>query len=150
GWAGYFNGNVDVTGTLVAATKAFKIDHPLDPAGKYLYHTAIESPDMKNIYDGVVSLDGEGKATVSLPEWFEALNRDFRYQLTAIGTYTPVYLAQKIKQGKFKIAGGTPGQEISWMVTGIRQDAWANANRIPVEEEKSAAEKGMYLHPKLY
>ena len=40
---------------------------------------------MKNIYDGVVTLDVYGEAEVQLPAWFEALNTDFRYQLTAIG-----------------------------------------------------------------
>ena len=40
--------------------------------------------------------------------------------------------------------------EVSWQVTGIRQDAWANAHRIPVEEEKNARERGYYLHPELY
>ncbi len=40
--------------------------------------------------------------------------------------------------------------KVSWMVTGIRQDAWANAHRIPVEEEKPELESGYYLHPELY
>jgi hypothetical protein len=40
--------------------------------------------------------------------------------------------------------------KVSWQVTGIRQDAWANAHRIPVEEEKPVAERGRYLHPELY
>jgi hypothetical protein len=37
--------------------------------------------------------------------------------------------------------------EVSWQVTGIRQDAYANAHRIPVEEAKAADEQGKYLHP---
>jgi hypothetical protein len=40
---------------------------------------------MKNLYDGVVRLDGNGEAAVELPQWFDALNQEFRYQLTAIG-----------------------------------------------------------------
>jgi hypothetical protein len=40
--------------------------------------------------------------------------------------------------------------KVSWQVTGIRQDAWANAHRIPVEELKSGKERGSYLHPELY
>ena len=35
-----------------------------------------------------------------------------------------------------------PGGEVSWQVTGIRQDAWANANRIPVEKKKSQEDTG--------
>ena len=150
GYAGYFQGRVTVAGTLTKSGGSFKIDHPLDPANKFLSHSFVESPDMKNIYDGVATLDGKGEATVGLPDWFEALNRDFRYQLTCIGGYAPVYIAQKVKNNQFRIAGGKEGLEVSWQVTGIRQDKWAEANRIPVEEAKSGAEKGHYIHPELY
>src|SRR5262249_4097207 len=90
GYAGYFQGRVNVAGNLSKSGGSFKIDHPLDPANKYLYHSFVESPDMKNIYDGVVTLDDKGGATITLPDWFEALNKDFRYQLTCIGGYAPV------------------------------------------------------------
>lgn len=150
GYSGYFSGKVHVLGTLSKGGGSFKIDHPLDPANKYLSHSFVESPDMLNIYNGVVELNAKGEATITLPDWFEALNRDFRYQLTSIGDYAPVYISQKVKDNTFKIAGGKSGQEISWQITGIRQDKWANANRIPVEEEKSLDEKGKYLHPQLH
>jgi|GEM_PF-635851 len=151
GWAGDFSGNVNISGSLSKAGGSFKIDHPLDPANKYLSHSFVESPDMKNVYDGVTTLDDMGEAVVELPEWFEALNENFRYQLTPIGGPAPnLYIARKIAQNRFKIAGGTPGLEVSWQVTGTRHDAWANAHRIPVESEKSATEKGHYLHPDLY
>jgi hypothetical protein len=141
------NGNLQVTGTLSKGGGSFKIDHPLDPANKFLYHSFVESPDMKNVYDGVVTLDAKGEATVTLPDWFEALNRDFRYQLTAIGSFSPLYVKSKLSDAEFSIAGGTPGQEVSWQLTGIRKDAWADVHRIPVEEEKPAADRGLYLHP---
>jgi hypothetical protein len=140
-------GNLTVAGTLQKGSGSFKIDHPLDPENKYLYHSFVESPDMMNIYNGNVTLDEQGEAEVSLPEWFEALNRDFRYQLTAIGKFAPVYVAQEIKENRFMIAGGTRGQKISWQVTGIRKDAFAEHHRIPVEETKSLTERGKYLHP---
>ncbi|MEI2692007.1 MAG: hypothetical protein V9H69_20790 [Anaerolineae bacterium] len=98
GYAGYFLGNLHTTGTLSKAAGSFKIDHPLDPANQYLYHSFVESPDMKNIYDGVATLDAEGAALVNLPDWFEALNRDFRYQLTPMGAAMPgLYIAQEIQ-----------------------------------------------------
>jgi len=150
GYAGVFYGDVEVSGNLSKGGGSFKIDHPLDPANKYLYHSFVESPDMKNVYDGVVTLDADGEAVVDFPEWFGVLNRDFRYQLTCIGGFAPVYVAEKINNNHFKIAGGRPGLEVSWQVTGIRQDAWANAHRIPVEEEKEARLKGYYIHPELY
>ena len=62
GLAALFEGNVRVTGTLTKRGGAFKIDHPLDPANKYLSHSFVESPDMKNVYDGVVVLDDKGEA----------------------------------------------------------------------------------------
>jgi hypothetical protein len=151
GYAGYFYGDVYVNGNLGKAGGSFKIDHPLDPANKYLYHSFVESPDMMNIYNGETVLDANGQVVITLPEWFGRLNRDFRYQLTAIGAPGPnLYIAEKIHNNNFKIAGGQPGMEVSWQVTGIRQDAWANAHRIPVEESKPVRERGFYLHPELF
>src|SRR5262245_36845265 len=143
-------GDATVGGTLVKSGGGFWIDHPCDPAGKYLSHSFVESPDMKNIYDGIAVLDGAGEAEVELPNWFDALNADLRYPLTCIGGYAPVYIAQEVRDNCFKIAGGTPGMKVSWQVTGIRQDAWANANRLPVEEVKPDNEQGYYLTPELY
>jgi hypothetical protein len=148
--AGDFVGNVQVTGTLSKAAGSFKIDHPLDPENKYLYHSFVESPDMKNIYDGVVITDGSGYAVVELPAWFEALNRDFRYQLTPVGQFAQVMVASEIENGRFAIRTDKGNVKVSWQVTGIRHDAYAEAHRIPVEEEKKADEKGHYLHPELF
>ena len=94
---------------------------------------------MKNIYDGVIVLDYNGEAEVELPEWFSALNKDFCYQLTAIGAPGPnLYIAEEISdavtslsnsnnnnKSRFKVAGGTPGMKVSWHVTGVRKDPWA-------------------------
>jgi len=145
------SGNTFVAGTLSKGAGSFKIDHPLDPANKYLYHSFVESPDMMNIYNGVVRLDARGQAWVDLPDWFEALNRDFRYQLTAIGAPEPrLYVAREVKNSRFKIAGGRPNGKVSWQVTGIRHDAYADAHRIQVEEEKRGEERGRYMHPELF
>lgn len=146
-WAAYFDGRVHVNGTLSKAAGSFKIDHPLDPANKYLSHSFVESPDMMNIYNGNVVLNGNGEATVTLPDYFEALNKDFRYQLTAMGKPSPnIYIAQEIKGNRFQIAGGAPGGKISWTVTGIRHDTYANEHRIPVEEMKPSSARGKLLN----
>jgi hypothetical protein len=150
GLAGEFFGNVVVTGTLSKGGGSFKIDHPLDPENRYLYHSFVESPDMKNIYDGNVVTNENGEATVTLPEYFEALNRDFRYQLTVIGTFAQAIIAEEIKDNRFVIRTSAPGVKVSWLVTGIRQDAWANKNRIPIEVEKQERERGYYLHPEAF
>lgn len=152
GYAGLFNGRTWVVGNLIKGGGSFKIDHPLDPRNKYLSHSFVESPDMKNIYDGIVTLDARGEATVTMPDWFEALNGDvsmdsYRYQLTCVGGYAPVFVASEIDNNQFRIAGGTRGLRVSWQVTGIRHDRYAEANRIPVEEDKTASERGKYLHP---
>lgn len=150
-YGGYFQGNVMVTGTLTKGGGAFMIDHPLDPENKYLLHSFVESPDMMNVYNGNTVLDANGEAIVVLPEWFEALNQDFRYQLTAIGGPGPdLYVAEKVRENHFRIAGGSPGLEVSWQVTGIRHDVFAEKHRIPVEMKKSQAERGNYLHPADY
>ena len=55
-----------LSGAITKAGGGFKTDHPLAPAGKYLYHSFVESPDMKNIYDGTVVTDADGRAVVEL------------------------------------------------------------------------------------
>ena len=150
-YAGYFYGNVRVQGSLTKSSGSFKIDHPLDPENKYLSHSFVESPDMMNVYNGNAALDENGEACVQLPEYFEALNRDFRYQLTAIGAPAPnLYIAEKISDNRFKIAGGKPSMEVSWQVTGVRHDPYAVAHRVQVEEEKNNEERGYYLNPMAY
>ncbi|HWW16899.1 MAG TPA: hypothetical protein VN310_19720 [Candidatus Dormibacteraeota bacterium] len=148
--AGNFEGDLFVSGKITAGTKDFKIDHPIDPANKYLVHASVESSEMKNIYDGSVTTDGEGRATVQLPEWFEALNTDFRYQLTVIGQFAQAMVARKIENNRFEIRTSAPNVEVSWQVTGVRQDAYAKANPLVVEEGKDAQLRGFYIHPELY
>lgn len=152
GFAGYFEGKVMVVGDLSVTgdLHSFRIDHPLDPKHKYLNHRYVESSERKNVYDGVVTLDNKGEATVPLPKWFEALNESFRYQLTCIGDFAQVYIAEEVKGNSFKIAGGQPGLKVSWQITGNRKDPWAQANPLVVEEDKSEREKGHYLFPEGY
>jgi hypothetical protein len=150
-YAGNFHGDVNVSGTLFASTKNFKIDHPLDPGNKYLVHASVESSEMMNIYSGNAILDRNGEAVVLLPAWLEALNRDFRYQLTAVGAPSPgLYIAQKISNRQFKIAGGSPGSEVSWQITAARADAFAKAHPLIVEQTKSSIEHGYFIHPELF
>jgi hypothetical protein len=150
-FAGYFQGNVHVAGTLSKSSGSFKIDHPLDPENQYLSHSFVESPDMMNIYNGVITLDADGKAIVELPDYFEALNRDFRYQLTAMGAPMPnLYIASEISANQFAIAGGAPNSRVSWEITGVRQDPSALAHPIIVEEPKPEHHKGKFLDPEAY
>jgi hypothetical protein len=145
-WALYSNGNAAIQGTLSKMAGSFRIDHPLDPEHKLLSHSFVESPDMMNVYNGVADLDAAGRATINLPDYFEALNRDFRYQLTAMGGAAPdLHVAKEVRGNRFAIAGGTPGGRVSWQVTGIRQDDYAKAHPIVVEEDKDADQAGSRL-----
>jgi hypothetical protein len=85
-----------------------------------------------------------------LPDYFEALNEDFRYQLTVMGQFAQAMVGQEIRSNQFTIKSDRPRVKISWQVTGVRRDRWAVANRIAVEEEKGAKDKGRYLHPDLW
>ena len=141
---------VDVNGTLFADVKDFKIDHPSDPANKYLQHTSVESSEMMNIYSGNVITDELGLATVTLPDWFEAENGDFLYQLTTIGRDAHAWIAQEVSNHQFKIASNATFVKVSWQITAVRQDAYAMAHPLVVEQQKPAQERGFYRHPELY
>jgi len=141
-------GNLNVTGNIAKGGGTFKIDHPLDPTNKYLVHSFVESPEMMNIYSGNIVTDANGYATVELPSYFEAANKDFRYQLTVIGTFAQAIIKEKISNNTFIIQTNQPNTEVSWSVIGVRSDKYANANRVVVEEEKEL--KGTYIHPELY
>jgi hypothetical protein len=147
-YAGYFDGDVQVVGSLAKSAGTFKIDHPMDPANKYLYHSFVESPDMMNVYNGNTVTDANGYVTVTLPDYFESLNKDFRYQLTVMGgTFAQAIVSKKVAGNKFQIRTNEPNTEVSWQVTGIRKDAYANAHRVQPVVEKEAENKGKYLNP---
>jgi hypothetical protein len=144
------SGNLTCSGTISGAKKEFKIDDPIDPANKYLVHASVESSELMNIYTGNVLTDANGLATVALPTWFESLNTDFRYQLTTIGQDAHAWISQKVNGGQFAIRTNAPSVEVSWQITAVRQDPYAKAHPMVAEQEKSAQEKGTYIHPALY
>ncbi|MCW3093422.1 MAG: hypothetical protein JWP81_4491 [Ferruginibacter sp.] len=151
GYAGIFVGGTTlVSGTLQKSAGSFIIDHPLAPETKYLIHSFVESPDMKNIYDGLVTTDGGGFAIVTMPDWFDALNTDFRYQLTCIGQFAQAIISQEITGRQFIIQTDKPLVKVSWQVTGIRNDPYARDKRLPVEKLKRADEIGKYIYPEGY
>lgn len=148
-YAGYFIGNLYAT-TASSGIKAFKIDYPLDPENKYLIHSSIESNEMMNVYSGNIKTDAQGIAVVQLPEYFESLNKDFRYQFTCINQFAQAIVAEKVYNNQFTIRTDKPNVEVSWMVTGVRQDPLANKYRIKDVVDKPQGEKGTYLTPELY
>ena len=141
------NGDVSIPGTLSKGSGTFRVDHPLDPANRYLSHSFVESPDMLNVYTGSAVLDGSGRVVIEMPAYFGALNRDYSYQLEGVGEYAPLYIAEEVKGNRFMIGGGKPGMKVNWEVTGIRKDPFANAHPVVVEQEKTEDESGYYLRP---
>lgn len=152
GFAGNFTGNVAVSGGLdVQGSKNFRIDHPLAPASRWLYHAAVESDEVLNQYSGTVVLDADGAATVLLPAWFGAVNSDVRYQLTPIGAPAPsLHVAEEIAGNRFGIAGGPAGCKVSWQITARRSDPFLEAHPFAAERDKPEELIGTYLSPELY
>jgi hypothetical protein len=144
GHAVYAEGRMTATGT-----KAFQIDHPSDPENVYLNHYCAEGPEPLNVYSGNITLDYAGRAVVQLPEYFSAINRDVRYQLTPIGAWAPIYIARKVQDNTFFIAGGVEGMEVSWRIEAVRNDPYVATYGAPVEVDKGD-HRGTYLHPELY
>lgn len=150
GYGGFFVGDVHVTGDLsTSGTKPFRIDHPMNPAERYLYHFAMEAPEVLNVYSGVVILDDLGGAVVELPDYFSAVNRGtYRYQLTPIGAAMPeLHVSQELQTGSFVIAGGKPGMKVSWELTAVRDDPYLQDHPAQAEVDKPVAEQGTYLYP---
>jgi hypothetical protein len=146
GYGVYSEGRFAATGT-----KSFQIDHPLDPDNAYLNHYSAEGPEPYNIYRGTVVLDARGEAWVQLPDYFEAINRDPSYHLTAVGAPMPnLHVAVEIQGNRFKIAGGVPGKKVSWEVKAIRNDRWVQEYGYQAEQPKPREHRGKYLHPELY
>lgn len=149
--AGHFDGDLEATGDLnIVGLKNFMIDHPLDPANKILYHHAIESPDVMNVYNGNIVTDVNGNATVQLPDYFTALNIDYKYQLTCIGTFAQAIIAEEISNNQFEIKTDKPNVKVSWQVTGVRNDPAVRVSKPLLERNKKGYEVGKYLCPQGY
>ena len=132
---------------FVTGSKSFYIDHPSDPANKYLRHNCMEGPKPYNVYQGTIAFDQNGEAKVSLPDYFEDLNIDYVYQLTCVGGYAPIFVSEEIKDNQFKIAGGKAGMKVSWIVTATRNDAYTRDHIGEEVIEKEAHERNTYLYP---
>jgi hypothetical protein len=141
------NGDMTATGT-----KPFTIDHPADPAKKFLRHFSTESNEVLNMYRGNVTFDANGEAVVEMPDYYELINKNPSYQLTPIGGYMQLFIKEKLENGQFVIGGGTPGAEASWTVYAERNDPYLQQypEKRTVEVDKLEGQKGKYFMPELY
>ena len=147
---------VAVNGTLSKSAGSFLIDHPLDPLNKYLQHSFVESPEMRNMYYGQAETT-DGKVTISLPDWWVALNgsnkAEYNYQFTPMGKWCQLYVRKEIESNQFTVASADGDCKFSWTLSGVRHDEYANAHRINVEGVKGEGndfKPATYFHPDLF
>jgi len=146
GYAVYAAGDLGASGV-----KSFRIDHPHDPEGKYLLHYSSESPFPQNFYSGNVLTDASGYAWVGLPDYFEEINTNFKYQLTVVGrSFARAAVWDEISNNRFRIRTDMPNVRVSWEVKADRNDLRIRRNRPTDVREKTGIEKGKYQHPDYY
>lgn len=138
------NREVNVFGDFyVSGAKNFLIDHPLEPSTKDLSHNAIEGPGYFTHYHGTALLGEDGTAWVELPHYFDALNTNPAYQLTCVGGWAPVFVAEEARNNRFRIGGGKAGMKVSWTIHATRNDPYARDH--PYQAERAKAKPGV-LH----
>jgi hypothetical protein len=124
-------------------TKAFMIHHPLDPENKHLTHSTLEGPENAVFYRGEAELS-DGKATVQLPDYFEALTRKENRTVLITPKFegnSPVSMlaASEVDDGKFDVKmidRKNASQKFYWEVKAVRADIGI----LDVEEQKLAAQ----------
>ncbi len=137
-------------GDIAASSKSFIIDHPIDPANKYLKHFSIESDEALLIYRGQAILDENGKAVIELKDYQTAIIKNITYNLTSIGSPTVFYVEEEVSEaGLFVIAGDKPGAKVNWTIYAERDDAYFKTypTKKVIEIEKPEDAKGLYIHP---
>jgi hypothetical protein len=150
GYGVYATGDMGASGV-----KSFRIDHPDDPANKYLLHYSSESPFPQNFYSGNAVTDEKGYAWVELPQYFSQINTNIKYQLTVVddadsSDFVQVKVSKKVVGSRFQIRSSAPNVEVSWRIEADRDDLRIRANRPTDIREKSVNEKGKYQHPEYY
>jgi len=152
GWAGYFENDVFIGGSVVAPAWVGQVDDPASPTTRWLQHAVVESSERVRTNSGTATLDSRGEATVQVPSRYPSLHTDHRYQLTAIGSPGPrLHVSRELdKSGTFAIGGGAAGQRVSWQLTGVRADPFARAHPLVTEQPKPSWRQGTYTHPELY
>jgi len=114
----FYGSDIYVHGTLHVAS--LKTDASRSFGGR-AQEMSVQSPEMMTMLSGISVMDLSGEARISVPASFDELNQDFRYQLTTIGSFAAVYIAQELQNNSFHIAGGKPGMRVSWQITGVRR-----------------------------
>ena len=143
---GGISNQLDVGGNFSAGgSKAFRIQHPLKQ-DMFLKHFCVESPEVLNMYRGNAVLDANGEAIITLPEYFNLININFSYNLTAIGSASPnLHVNKEVEGNSFSVAGGTPGSKISWTIFAERNDQYMQDHPESKQTEVAKTEREMKL-----
>lgn len=153
-WAGWFNGDVNVSGTLSKGHGQFVIDHPLDPANKILRHNLVESPENLCVYRGKATLDANGRATVELPDYFPALTdeENATVYLTAVGEQPSPASYRWNDEHSAVTVFGAPNAAVAYLVLAARDDPVIHQLARPVEEDKTDDNfgAGRLLYPEAF
>jgi hypothetical protein len=152
-WAGYFAGNVNVTGTLSKGAGSFVIDHVLDPENKILRHNLVESPEHLCVYRGRTELDEHGRATVGLPDYFPALTdeENATVHLTPVGEEPSAASYRWNAEHSALTVFGAAHAEVAYLVLAARDDPVIHQLDRPVEEDKGGEyERGRLLYPEAF
>ncbi len=149
GIAAHLDGDVRVSGTLTEDRRRSRIDHPADPDRRWLTHAGVDAPEARDVYDGNATTDADGRASVRVPAYVEALGRDFRYQLTVIGDFAHAVVSRELRDGRFEIRTDRPRVRVSWQVTALRDDAYTRDHPLRNETAKTGDELGtrQYVPP---
>jgi hypothetical protein len=155
GYAGYFVGDVHVTGSINKPACSFLIDHPLDPENKLLRHNCIESPEHLVVYRGKARLDANGEAAVQMPDYFAALAKEDEASIHLTPVGKPFLTGADWNRGfKGFTIYGEPNRAVFWEVLAERDDPVIRRLARPVEEEKGPdnkfCDRGKLLYPEAY
>jgi hypothetical protein len=124
GWAGYFVGDVHVTGALSAGgTKPFIQPHPKDPSREIVY-IAAEAPEAVVLHRGTGHLK-EGVAVIELPEHFGLVAADEGIQVQVTPRSADTFGLAVVQRSREEIVvkelkNGRSNFEFDYFVTGVR------------------------------
>jgi hypothetical protein len=153
-YAGLFDGDVSITGTLYGGKGSTVVDHPLDPANKLLCHNLVESPENLLIYRGRTQLNAAGEATVEMPRYFEALTKEEEASIHLTPVGRPFLTGADWNSGfKSFMVYGDPGREVFWEVLVSRDDPVIHQLAQEVEQDKGPdkiCDRGVLLYPEAH
>jgi hypothetical protein len=84
--------------------------------------TSQQGPPPQDVFSGAAMLDQNGEATIALPATITAQHTDFGYYVRTMGAPMPnLYLKSELQNGRFTVAGGTPGGQVMWELFALRK-----------------------------